>query len=59
MVHWDQLLSLGKKVWGIVVDDAHRYFFPPVDADYGWTWIKLKDLEERAIGGVETRIFLL
>jgi len=49
MVHWDQLLSLGKKVWGIAVDDAHGYFFPPIDADYGWTWIKLKDLEEREL----------
>lgn len=46
MVYWDQVLSLGKRVLGVAVDDAHRYLLPPVDASYGWTWVKLRELDE-------------
>lgn len=39
-VHWDELLSSGVKCFGFAVDDAHRYFIPPLDADGGWVWFK-------------------
>lgn len=41
--HWDNLLSSHRKVWGLAVDDAHRYFLPPEDADGGWVWINVDD----------------
>jgi hypothetical protein len=37
---WDSLLSSGAECWGFAVDDAHRYFVPPIDADGGWIWLK-------------------
>ncbi|MEM2939889.1 MAG: PHP domain-containing protein, partial [Candidatus Bathyarchaeia archaeon] len=33
LIHWDGLLTLSRKTWGIAVDDSHRYFKPPIDAD--------------------------
>jgi len=39
-VHWDELLSSGVRCFGFAVDDAHRYFIPPLDADGGWVWFK-------------------
>jgi len=42
-VHWDSLISSTVKAWGLAVDDAHRYYVPPVDADGGWIWIKAGD----------------
>jgi len=57
-VHWDQVISLGRTVWGIAVDDAHRYLFPPLDAGYGWVWIKLKELkEEEFLGAIRRGAF--
>jgi hypothetical protein len=44
-VHWDSVLSLNKKVWGLAVDDSHRYFRRPLDADGGWVWINVKDAD--------------
>jgi len=40
-VHWDELSSSDRLVWGIAVDDAHRYFYPPYDAAGGWIWVKI------------------
>jgi len=39
-VHWDNLLASGREVSGIAVDDAHRYFIPPIDAPGGWVTVK-------------------
>ncbi|MEM1731389.1 MAG: CehA/McbA family metallohydrolase [Ignisphaera sp.] len=41
---WDSLLSSGYRVWGVAVDDSHRYVFPPIDADGGWTVLLLREL---------------
>jgi len=48
-VHWDDLTSSGVKSWGFAVDDAHRYFVPPIDADGGWIWIKVTDKSPKAV----------
>ena len=42
--HWDSVLSLKKKIYGLAVDDVHRYIVPPIDADGGWIWINMDDL---------------
>jgi len=42
-VHWDCLLSSGRKIWGIAVDDSHRYVIHPLDADGGWIWLNMDD----------------
>lgn len=39
-VHWDNLLASGREVYGIAVDDAHRYYIPPIDAPGGWVMVK-------------------
>jgi len=36
-VQWDDLLSRGEKIWGLAVDDAHRYYR---DAMKGWIVVK-------------------
>lgn len=41
--HWDSLLSSRRRVWGIAVDDSHRYFKPPIDANGGWIWINIRN----------------
>lgn len=41
---WDSLLSSGYRVWGVAVDDSHRYVFPPIDANGGWTVLLLREL---------------
>lgn len=48
-VHWDDLISSGVKSWGFAVDDAHRYFVPPIDADGGWIWVKVTDKSPEAV----------
>jgi len=48
-VHWDQALSLGERINGIAVDDAHRYLYPPYDAMGGWVWVKAEELEREGI----------
>ncbi|MBO3803945.1 MAG: PHP domain-containing protein [Candidatus Brockarchaeota archaeon] len=45
IVHWDQVLSLGRMVKGVAVDDAHRYLYPPYDAFGGWVWVRADELE--------------
>ena len=47
--HWDHLLSSGVECWGFAVDDAHRYFVPPIDADMGWICLQNTSNPERAI----------
>ena len=44
VAHWDALLSKGVRVWGVAVDDAHRYTIPPIDADEGWVVLCLREL---------------
>lgn len=39
-VHWDNLLSQGKRPCGFAVDDAHWY---PIDSAGGWMWVKVKE----------------
>ncbi|MBS7639459.1 MAG: hypothetical protein QW600_01140 [Candidatus Bathyarchaeia archaeon] len=43
LAHWDSLLSSNRRVWGMAVDDSHRYFRLPIDADGGWIWINAYD----------------
>ncbi|MEM1570184.1 MAG: hypothetical protein QXG56_05625, partial [Candidatus Bathyarchaeia archaeon] len=40
MVHWDGVLVTGKPIYGLAVDDAHRYLTPPIDALGGWIHVK-------------------
>jgi len=42
---WDSLLTRGVKVWGVAVDDAHRYLLPPLDADGGWVVVHAEDVD--------------
>lgn len=42
-VHWDGVLARGRLVYGLAVDDAHRYVSPPVDALGGWVWVKVEN----------------
>ena len=44
LTHWDNLLSSRRKIWGLAVDDSHRYFLLPIDADGGWIWINVDDM---------------
>ncbi len=55
--HWDHLLSSGIECWGVAVDDAHRYFVPPIDADGGWVWLKNADDLETAMKLLKTGQF--
>jgi len=48
-MHWDSLLSLQRLVWGLAVDDAHRYTVHPIDADGGWTWVRLREENPAAV----------
>jgi len=48
-VQWDQILSLGRMVKGIAVDDAHRYVYPPYDAFGGWVWVKAEEFDWESI----------
>ncbi|ADM27194.1 PHP domain protein [Ignisphaera aggregans DSM 17230] len=45
-IYWDVILSNKKMVYGIAVDDSHRYIYPPIDADTGWIWIELNDFND-------------
>jgi len=45
-VHWDDLLSRGRRVSGLAVDDGHR---PAFDMCGGWTMIKALDLTKAAV----------
>jgi len=45
-VHWDDLLSRGRRVWGIATDDCHR---PAFDMFLGWVMVKAPALTAAAI----------
>ena len=50
---WDRLLSSGKLIYGIAVDDAH-YFKRPEDSmaprpGFGWVYVRAPRLTRRAI----------
>lgn len=45
-VYWDELLSVGKEVWGIAADDAHWHFneFRPNDTAVSSVMVKAEEL---------------
>ena len=45
-VHWDDLLSRGRRVWGIATDDCHQAAF---DMLLGWVMVKAPALTTEAI----------
>jgi hypothetical protein len=46
MVHWDDVLSEGRSLYGVAVDDCHR---PGFDSHRGWTMVKAAALTPEAI----------
>jgi len=48
IVHWDDLLAAGHRLWGLAVDDAH-WHNGMEDADLGWVWVKAPALAQEAI----------
>ncbi|RLE79439.1 MAG: hypothetical protein DRJ52_08405 [Thermoprotei archaeon] len=51
VVHWDMLLTAGRRVYGFAVDDAHWSFrqYKPVDACKAWIMVKAEELSREAI----------
>ncbi|MBI4977136.1 MAG: CehA/McbA family metallohydrolase [Spirochaetes bacterium] len=52
MVHWDDLLRIGKTYFGFAADDAHMYGtfdYRPSDALGGWTMVKAESLTVDAV----------
>lgn len=45
---WDELLTAGRRVWGLAVDDAHWLPWRP-DAGLGWVMVRAPELQEPAI----------
>lgn len=43
LTYWDNILSRGLNVFGLAVDDAHRYRLPPIDALGGWVTLLLDE----------------
>ncbi len=48
IVHWDDLLAAGHRLWGLAVDDAH-WRNGSKDAGLGWVWVKARVLTQDAI----------
>ncbi len=48
-VYWDYLLARGRLVFGVAVDDAHRYTSPPTDSLGGWTLVKAREANEEEV----------
>jgi hypothetical protein len=48
VVHWDDLLAAGCRLWGLAVDDAH-WRPGTFDAGLGWVWVKAATLTQPAI----------
>lgn len=46
LVHWDVLLSRGRRVWGVATDDSH-WKYP--DYGRGWIWIRAGELSPGAV----------
>lgn len=58
MVHWDGVLVTGNPIYGLAVDDAHRYIIPPIDALGGWIWVKTDTFSgESVIRSLEKGLF--
>ncbi|MEM2925868.1 MAG: CehA/McbA family metallohydrolase [Candidatus Bathyarchaeia archaeon] len=51
LIHWDDLLARGRRVFGFAVDDAHWHFSKnrPVDTCGGWIMVRASELTEEAI----------
>ncbi|MGN6379568.1 MAG: CehA/McbA family metallohydrolase [Gaiellales bacterium] len=45
-VHWDDVLSTGRMLWGIATDDCHR---PGEDSGIGWTWVHAAERSPDAV----------
>lgn len=52
---WDQLLTAGRRLWGLAVDDAHWLTWRPPDAGFGWVMVKSEQLTVEAILGALRR----
>ncbi len=54
---WDNVLSAGRPIWGVAVDDTHHYFdFAPgkYNPGKGWIVVRAAELSQDAIvGGIE------
>lgn len=48
-IYWDYLLACDFNVWGVAVDDAHKYTTPPIDSLGGWIWVKVAVKEEEEV----------
>ena len=48
VVHWDDLLAAGRRLWGVAADDCH-WWPGRADAGLGWVWVKAADLTQEAI----------
>lgn len=48
VVHWDDLLAAGRRLWGIGADDCH-WWPGRDDAGLGWVWVKAAELTSEAI----------
>lgn len=46
MVHWDDLLSRGRRIMAVAADDCHR---PAFDSHRAWTMVKAESLSREAI----------
>jgi len=51
ITHWDQLLTYGRYVYGLAVDDVHWNLYPHtrVDALMGWVMVKAESLDYDSI----------
>lgn len=45
---WDDLLTAGRRIWGLAVDDAHWLPWRP-DAGLGWVMVRAPELTQEAI----------
>jgi hypothetical protein len=48
VVHWDDLLAAGCRLWGFGTDDCH-WWPGRDDAGLGWIWVKAEELTQEAI----------
>ena len=48
-IYWDMLLSNKKNIFGLAVDDAHRYYIPFADGELGWIFIKAKKINQEEV----------
>jgi hypothetical protein len=48
IVHWDDLLAAGLRLWGLGADDCH-WWPGRDDAGLGWVWVRAAELTQQAI----------